>query len=225
MATFHAGPQTHQRMLPQFAALESVGADTPEGGHETAHGRAAGRAPDVEAGRGEIRRSAPDGGRHPDPEQSGKGGRVLTDPYVFVLDRDGKPLQPCRPGRARQFLKAGRAVVVRHTPFVIRLTDRTAADSTVAGCRSASTPAPSTPASPSSPNGAATAPENTVFNSTTGARRSATSSPPAPTTGAAEGRASCATALLDSSTAPNPKAGSRHPCGTAWTPPCRGWPG
>ncbi|MEV0345366.1 RNA-guided endonuclease IscB [Nonomuraea sp. NPDC050680] len=50
-----------------------------------------------------------------------------------MLDRDGKPLQPCRPGRARQFLKAGRAVVVRHTPFVIRLTGRTVADSTVAG--------------------------------------------------------------------------------------------
>ncbi|MEV1241007.1 RNA-guided endonuclease IscB [Nonomuraea sp. NPDC049750] len=50
-----------------------------------------------------------------------------------MLDRDGKPLQPCRPGRARRFLKAGRAVVVRHTPFVIRLTDRTAAGSTVAG--------------------------------------------------------------------------------------------
>ena len=50
-----------------------------------------------------------------------------------MLDRDGKPLQPCRPGRARQFLKAGRAVVVRHTPFVIRLTDRTAADSTIRG--------------------------------------------------------------------------------------------
>jgi len=42
-------------------------------------------------------------------------------------------LQPCRPGRARQFLNAGRAVVVRHTPFVIRLTDRALADSTVAG--------------------------------------------------------------------------------------------
>ncbi|MEU7828058.1 RNA-guided endonuclease IscB [Nonomuraea sp. NPDC049129] len=50
-----------------------------------------------------------------------------------MLDRHGKPLQPCRPGRARQFLKAGRAVVVRHTPFVIRLTDRALADSTVAG--------------------------------------------------------------------------------------------
>ncbi|WP_219534021.1 RNA-guided endonuclease IscB [Nonomuraea guangzhouensis] len=105
----------------------------PEGGYETAHGGAAGRAPGVEAGRGEIRRSAPVGGRHPDPEQSGKGGRVLTDPHVFVLGRDGKPLQPCRPGRARHFLKAGRAVVVRHTPFVIRLTDRRVAVSTVHG--------------------------------------------------------------------------------------------
>ncbi|MFC4016337.1 RNA-guided endonuclease IscB, partial [Nonomuraea purpurea] len=44
-----------------------------------------------------------------------------------------KPLQPCRPGRARQILKAGRAVVVRHTPFVIRLLDRTVAGSTVDG--------------------------------------------------------------------------------------------
>ncbi|MEU6718617.1 RNA-guided endonuclease IscB, partial [Nonomuraea sp. NPDC046802] len=43
------------------------------------------------------------------------------------------PLQPCRPGRARQLLKAGRAVVVRHTPFVIRLIDRTVAGSTVSG--------------------------------------------------------------------------------------------
>ncbi|HUR05505.1 MAG TPA: RNA-guided endonuclease IscB [Nonomuraea sp.] len=50
-----------------------------------------------------------------------------------MLDRDGKPLQPRRPGRARQFLTAGRAVVVRHTPFIIRLIDRTVADSTVAG--------------------------------------------------------------------------------------------
>ncbi|MGP3957202.1 RNA-guided endonuclease IscB [Nonomuraea sp. 3N208] len=50
-----------------------------------------------------------------------------------MLDRDGKPLQPCRPSRARQLLKAGRALVVRHTPFVIRLTDRTVADSTLHG--------------------------------------------------------------------------------------------
>ncbi|MDT4995278.1 MAG: hypothetical protein QOH97_5170 [Actinoplanes sp.] len=52
---------------------------------------------------------------------------------MFVLDKYGRPLQPCTPARARQLLAAGRAVVHRHTPFVIRLTDRTAADSQVAG--------------------------------------------------------------------------------------------
>ena len=38
MATLNTRSQTHRRVLPQPAALESVGADTPEGGHETAHG-------------------------------------------------------------------------------------------------------------------------------------------------------------------------------------------
>ncbi|WP_433361824.1 RNA-guided endonuclease IscB [Streptosporangium sp. CA-115845] len=52
---------------------------------------------------------------------------------MFVLDRRGHPLDPCHPARARRLLAAGRAVVHRHTPFVIRLRDRSAADSTVAG--------------------------------------------------------------------------------------------
>ncbi|GAA0827011.1 RNA-guided endonuclease IscB [Streptosporangium amethystogenes subsp. fukuiense] len=52
---------------------------------------------------------------------------------MFVLDRHGDPLDPCHPARARRLLAAGRAVVVRHTPFVIRLKDRSVADSTVAG--------------------------------------------------------------------------------------------
>ncbi|MER5619718.1 RNA-guided endonuclease IscB [Streptosporangium sp. NPDC002544] len=52
---------------------------------------------------------------------------------MFVLDRHGHPLDPCHPARARRLLAAGRAVVVRHTPFVIRLKDRSAADSAVAG--------------------------------------------------------------------------------------------
>ncbi|MER5626042.1 RNA-guided endonuclease IscB [Streptosporangium sp. NPDC002544] len=52
---------------------------------------------------------------------------------MFVLDRHGHPLDPCHPARARRLLAAGRAVVHRHTPFVIRLKDRSAADSTVAG--------------------------------------------------------------------------------------------
>ncbi|MGV9374556.1 RNA-guided endonuclease IscB [Nonomuraea sp. NPDC003707] len=52
---------------------------------------------------------------------------------MFVLDKHGTPLQPCTPARARRLLKSGRAVVARHTPFVIRLKDRTAADSQVDG--------------------------------------------------------------------------------------------
>ncbi|MBG0821671.1 HNH endonuclease [Planomonospora sp. ID91781] len=52
---------------------------------------------------------------------------------MFVLDKDGKPLMPCHPARARRLLTSGRAVVVRHTPFVIRLKDRTAAESAIAG--------------------------------------------------------------------------------------------
>jgi hypothetical protein len=50
---------------------------------------------------------------------------------VFVLDRDHKPLMPCQPVRARRLLKAGRARVVRMSPFVIRLVDRTAEESEV----------------------------------------------------------------------------------------------
>lgn len=43
---------------------------------------------------------------------------------VFVLDSQGRPLMPAHPARARQMLRAGRAVCVRRTPFTIRLRDR-----------------------------------------------------------------------------------------------------
>ena len=46
---------------------------------------------------------------------------------VFVLDRSGKPVMPCTERRARLLLARGRARVHRVLPFVIRLTDRTAA--------------------------------------------------------------------------------------------------
>ncbi|MGW5877061.1 RNA-guided endonuclease IscB [Nocardiopsis terrae] len=52
---------------------------------------------------------------------------------MFVLDKNGVPLQPCPPARARKLLTKGRAVVARHTPFTIRLTERTAAESEVDG--------------------------------------------------------------------------------------------
>ena len=50
---------------------------------------------------------------------------------VFVLDKDHKPLMPCRPSRARRLLKAGRARVHKLHPFTIRLVDRMLAESAV----------------------------------------------------------------------------------------------
>ena len=38
MPTLRMRQQTHQRVLPQPAALESTSADNPEGGDETGHG-------------------------------------------------------------------------------------------------------------------------------------------------------------------------------------------
>ena len=43
---------------------------------------------------------------------------------VFVLDKRKHPLMPCSEKRARLLLARGRAVVVKHYPFTIRLKDR-----------------------------------------------------------------------------------------------------
>ncbi|WP_269960191.1 RNA-guided endonuclease IscB [Streptomyces mutabilis] len=52
---------------------------------------------------------------------------------VFVLSKEGHPLMPCHPARARELLGRSRAVVVRRIPFVIRLRDRTLAQSEACG--------------------------------------------------------------------------------------------
>lgn len=39
---------------------------------------------------------------------------------VYVLNKDGKPLMPCKPQKARKLLKEGRAKVMSRTPFVIK---------------------------------------------------------------------------------------------------------
>lgn len=41
--------------------------------------------------------------------------------FVYVQNRHGKPLMPCRPRKARLLLKKGKAKVVKRTPFTIRL--------------------------------------------------------------------------------------------------------
>lgn len=151
MTTFPAGEQTHQAVLPQQPALESVRADTPGSRNETAHGHPAiawgtGR----EHGRGETgghntrarRRHTNRAATAAKAAENGSGDAPPQDqPYdggvgvgrVFVLSREGQPLMPCHPARARELLGKGRAVVARQVPFTIRLKDRTLADSEVDG--------------------------------------------------------------------------------------------
>ena len=44
---------------------------------------------------------------------------------VFVLHKDGDPLMPCKPAKARHLLKEGKAGVVMVRPFTIKLTFET----------------------------------------------------------------------------------------------------
>src|SRR5437868_3453693 len=129
MASFHVGQKTDRAALPHRHALEPASADTPESRDETGRGRACG-APGVEQGRGETVAASPGGGGV--TRASGdRGGNV--PPIVFVLAKDGTPVQPTSPARARELLAKDRAVIHRHTPFVIRLKDRAAPDSTITG--------------------------------------------------------------------------------------------
>ena len=41
--------------------------------------------------------------------------------FVYVLNKRGKPLMPCSPGKARRLLKQGKASVVNRIPFIIQL--------------------------------------------------------------------------------------------------------
>ena len=40
---------------------------------------------------------------------------------VFVLNKNGEPLMPCKPAKAKKLLRAGKAKVVRKMPFTIKL--------------------------------------------------------------------------------------------------------
>ncbi|WP_210447176.1 RNA-guided endonuclease IscB [Vibrio crassostreae] len=41
--------------------------------------------------------------------------------FVFVLNKNGEPLMPCKPQKARVLLKRGDAKVIKRTPFTIKL--------------------------------------------------------------------------------------------------------
>ena len=40
---------------------------------------------------------------------------------VFVINKENKPLMPCKPSRARKLLLEGKAKVIQKTPFIIKL--------------------------------------------------------------------------------------------------------
>ena len=224
MTTFHVREKTHQAVLPQPQALESVGADNPEGGDETAHGHPASRVLAVEHGRGEIEQSGTRSDRrHPEGASAPEGADREAHPAVFVLDKHGQPLRPVPPGPRPPPAgggpgRGGPAHPVRH-PAAATAPPPTPPSR---ACRSASTPAANTPASPCSPNMTGAGPAGTRSNLIIGAGRSATSSPSGPRGAGAAAPATCATARPGSTTAPSRRGGSRRPCNTASTPPCPG---
>ena len=41
--------------------------------------------------------------------------------YVYVLNKHGEPLMPCKPRKARVLLQSKKATVIKKTPFTIQL--------------------------------------------------------------------------------------------------------
>ena len=41
--------------------------------------------------------------------------------FVYIINKNGQPLMPCKPQKARKLLKEGKAVVVKYKPFTIKL--------------------------------------------------------------------------------------------------------
>ena len=138
MSTLHISEKTHHGMLPQSHALETESADNPRVG--TKRGSVAGESPHtgVQHGRGEIENGLTNPPQRHRLFSNGQGERgreapQYVTPRVGVVDKNGVPLDPCHPARARKLISQGRAVVVHHSPFVIRLKDRLIADSEVEG--------------------------------------------------------------------------------------------
>jgi hypothetical protein len=41
--------------------------------------------------------------------------------FVYVLNKNGNPLMPCKPAKARHLLEENKAKVVKREPFTIQL--------------------------------------------------------------------------------------------------------
>ena len=48
-------------------------------------------------------------------------GEPKAESLVYVINKNGKPLMPCKPAKARHLLEAEKAKVVNHNPFTIQL--------------------------------------------------------------------------------------------------------
>ena len=107
--------KTHPGMLPQSQALEDPSVDKPGVARNGA---------DSNAGSQHWRGETAERQRHQRSERRSERGVS----HVFVLDKKGNPLDPCKPARARILLSNGRAVVVNQYPFTIRLKDRIAGE-------------------------------------------------------------------------------------------------
>jgi 5-methylcytosine-specific restriction endonuclease McrA len=114
----HTELKTDVGMLPQFQPLEDQAADT----HRVTARNGSDHTAGMQHSRGEHSGKAK-------PESSpgrNTGDRGVS--LVFVLARDGQPIMPCHPARARKLLRSGRARVHRRFPFTIRLIDVNGAD-------------------------------------------------------------------------------------------------
>lgn len=112
----HREQKTDGGMLPQFRPLEACVADKSRVPARNGCGQTAA----VQLSRGETSGQAKPGAS-PASAEDGVS-------RVFVLSKQGAPLMPCHPARARKMLAAGRARVVLVMPFTIRLIDRTDGD-------------------------------------------------------------------------------------------------
>lgn len=41
--------------------------------------------------------------------------------YVYVKNKNGNLLMPCKPAKAKHLLKVGKAKVIKRSPFIIKL--------------------------------------------------------------------------------------------------------
>src|SRR5689334_12689497 len=63
----------------------------------------------------------PGGVTHLEAQQGLTWKEIISMSFVLVIDQDKQPCQPVHPGQARRLLCAGKAVIYRRFPFVIRL--------------------------------------------------------------------------------------------------------